>query len=305
MIKIKRIAPVIPLVLLLLLSFLYFSVLKTAVAEALALCAVSLIPSLFPFLIFTELSYRMPEGKRLFLSLASPFAFFFRCSREGAAAYLYGLLFGFPLGSKILGEYYREGRIGKAEAERLLLFCNNTGPAFLVGAVGIGFLGSARAGLFLYLLEILVSFLFGAASGIGKKVINKPAKEYSTDFSFSFPKIMQKSVTQMLSICGYVVFFSALTSLLSPFLPNGILRGFFYSLFEVGTASAYLSTVFTGWTLHALLSFCVCFSGVSVYMQALDLIADTGLSGNYYIPAKLLQGACAFFAVFLLSFFFG
>ncbi len=305
MIKIKRMAPVIPLVLLLSLSFLYFSVLKTAVTEALALCAASLIPSLFPFLIFTEISYRMPEGKRLFLALASPIAFFFRCSREGAAAYLYGLLFGFPLGSKVLGEYYKEGLVDKAEAERLLLFSNNTGPAFLVGTIGIGFLSSARAGLFLYLLEILVSFLFGTLSGIGKKTKNKPAKEYSKDLSLSFPKIMQKSVVQMLSICGYVVFFSALASLLSPFLQNGILKGIFYSLLEVGTASAYLSASFSGWVLYALIAFCVCFSGVSVYMQALDLIADTGLSGKYYIPAKLLQGAGAFFAVFLLSLFFG
>ena len=217
MIKIKRTLTLSALILLLVLSFLHLAVLKDAVGEALALCAASLIPSHFPFVIYTELCFASKEGQRLFSLLARPFAFFFRTSREGAAAYLYGLIFGFPLGVKIIADAYKEGSISKEEAERLLLFSNNTGPSFLIGAVGIGLLGSAEAGLFLYLIEWLVSFLAGVACGRGKEAsILKPAAEYCLKSKVSFPKIMQKCIAQMLGICGYVIFFSVLASLLSP-----------------------------------------------------------------------------------------
>ena len=45
--------------------------------------------------------------------------------------------------------------IGKEEAERLLGFCNNSGPAFIVGAVGAGIFGSPSVGLALYGIHIL------------------------------------------------------------------------------------------------------------------------------------------------------
>jgi len=306
MIKIKRTLTLSALILLLALSFLHLSVLKNAVGEALALCAASLIPSLFPFLIYTELCFASKEGQRLFSLLARPFAFFFRTSREGAAAYLYGLIFGFPLGVKIIADGYKEGSISKEEAERLLLYSNNTGPAFLIGAVGVGLLGSAKAGLFLYLTEWLVSFLVGAACGRDKEAsFLKSAAKYYSKSKISFPKIMQKCITQMLGICGYVIFFSVLASLISPLFLSTPVTGLFYALLEIGTASAYLCASTSGWLRYALLSFAVCFSGLSVYMQGKDLIADTDLSDKYYIPAKLLQGVLAFFAVFILSRFFG
>ena len=306
MIKIKRALTLSALIWLLAFSFLHLGVLKDAVGEALTLCAASLIPSLFPFLIYTELCFASREGQRLFSFLAKPFAFFFRTSREGAAAYLYGLIFGFPLGIKIVADGYKEGSISKEEAERLLLFSNNTGPAFLIGAVGVGLLGSAKAGLFLYLTEWLVSFLVGIMCARGKEtILLKPALNYHAKKQASFPKIMQKCITQMLGICGYVIFFSVLASLLSPLFLGSSATGFFYALLEIGTASAYLSASVSGWLRYALLSFAVCFSGLSVYMQAKDLIGDTDLNDKCYIPAKLLQGGLAFFAIFLLSRIFG
>ena len=41
------------------------------------------------------------------------------------------------------------------EAELLLGFCDNCGPAFLLGYVGSGILGSSRAGAYLYLVHVL------------------------------------------------------------------------------------------------------------------------------------------------------
>ncbi len=299
---IKKELPFCGLLILLSLSFFRFSLLRDAVQAALSLCAFSIVPTLFLFLIFTDLFYHLPEGKAFFTVLAKPLARCFRTSEAGASVYLYGILFGFPLGIKILTEYYKEGYIEKEEAEKLLLFSNNTGPAFLIGTVGIGFLKDFRVGLFLYIMQILISFLFGILISFGSPMPEKgSASLYPSISSFSFSKTMQKAIINMLSICGYIIFFSALCSLISPLIPNIFIKGLFFSFFEIGSASSFLIQNFTPPLLHAMLAFAVCFSGISVYMQGADFIAQTDLSKRNYILAKLIQGTLSFFSVLLLS----
>ena len=53
------------------------------------------------------------------------------------------------------------GAVSREEAERLLGFCNNSGPAFIVGAVGAGIFGSPSVGLALYGIHILAAVLTG------------------------------------------------------------------------------------------------------------------------------------------------
>ncbi len=287
--------PLCGLVTLLALSFLRFDILREAIQNALSLCAVSIVPSLFPFLIFTDFFYHLPEANNLLKALSKPFAYCFRVTEEGAVSYLYGLLFGFPLGIKVLAQYYKDGFISKKEAGRLLLFCNNTGPAFLIGAIGIGFLKNASFGILLYLTEIMVSFFFGIMTSIGaRRPKAHSASSYYRRSGFSFASAVQNSVSSMLSICGYIVFFSAFCALLSPLFRGDISKAFFFSFLEIGTASSFLTQNILPPLLYSLLGFAVCFGGISVYMQCLDFIVNTDIPHKYYIPSKLLQGFFAF-----------
>ena len=59
---------------------------------------------------------------------------------------------------------YENGQCSKTEAERLLAFCNNSGPAFILGVVGTGIFASSRAGLLLYLAHIAASLCVGPVS---------------------------------------------------------------------------------------------------------------------------------------------
>ncbi|MBO6020421.1 MAG: hypothetical protein J6P88_04455, partial [Clostridia bacterium] len=56
----------------------------------------------------------------------------------------------------------------------MLAFVNNTGPAFLVGGIGLGLFGSVRIGWALYLLQIPVSlsvgFLFRPAPSFAARI---------------------------------------------------------------------------------------------------------------------------------------
>ncbi len=309
MIKARKIRNALPVAFLFLFTaaaFIRIQEVTSAMLHALSVCAKALVPSIFPFLILTEILLRAPYGKQALSWLGKPFSFCFRTSHAGGAVYLIGILFGFPLAVKALAEYRKDNAISKKEAERILLFSNNTGPAFLIGGVGVRLLDSAKVGLLLYLLQIFVSFLFGCILGIfSKKGAEKSVPFKVTLSPFCFSEMMRSCTLQMLSICGYVAFFSVIGALLSPLAGSLPLRAILYSLLEIGTATSFLaSALSSSRLLFPLLAFAVCFSGLSVYLQSLDFLSKTDLSPSLYLPSKLLHGALAFFLSFLLLPFF-
>ena len=62
----------------------------------------------------------------------------FRVNGSCAAALALGFVGGYPVGARTAIQLYQQGQCSKTEAQRLLAFCNNSGPAFILGAVGAG-----------------------------------------------------------------------------------------------------------------------------------------------------------------------
>lgn len=60
-------------------------------------------------------------------------------------------LSGYPMGAKIVGDMCRSGNIDLQQAKKLISYCSTSGPVFMVGAVGVGMLGSQAAG---YLIAV-------------------------------------------------------------------------------------------------------------------------------------------------------
>ena len=81
------------------------------------------------------------------------------CSGTGSAAFLLGLLGGYPVGGRTVGQLYESGAIDRGEAEHLLAFCNNCGPSFVLGIAGVGCFGSTRMGVYLYLIHVTAAVL--------------------------------------------------------------------------------------------------------------------------------------------------
>ncbi len=282
---------------LVLWAFKNAALLQSSTRLALSVCLNSLIPSLFPFFILSDLLSQTQEGKALLGLLSRPIAFLLNISPSGAGAYLSGLLLGFPLGVKQLSEGYRAGLIEKSEAERLLLISNNTGPAFVIGCLG-GLLGSLKLGVLLYLIQLFVSLFLGILlrclpkekrpQDIGAPLLSPPKP-----LAFSLVESIPRAALQMLSVCGYVLFFSALSSLLFPIFVHPFIKALFLSVFEIGTASAYITGALATFRIP-FCAFAVCFSSISVYFQGKEIWKKAGLSAPKYLLFKLCSGALAF-----------
>ena len=123
-----------------------------------------LLPSMLIFLIFSNAL--MASG--LAPLTAAPFRFLskwvFRIPANGIVIVVLSLVGGYPVGAKLLADGVKEGRITSGTASRMLAYCVNCGPAFLISGVGVGIFRSLRLGVMIYVSQIIACFLTGALS---------------------------------------------------------------------------------------------------------------------------------------------
>ena len=278
--------------------------------KGLILCATAVIPALFPFMVISELIVSSGVGLRLSRLFAKPMRWLFGVSEAGAAAYILGLVCGFPIGAKTAVALYDRGVIKKRELERLITFCNNPCSAFVISAVGVALLGNKRVGVALYLSVILSSLAVGILGKyfLGYKKENAPRNSLVIPRDFNVKVItdaVQSSAISMLTVCAYVVFFSALVGCVGALLNSLELPpeistcvfGFFELSSGVGEAAALknrinsllLCALFVGW------------SGLSVAFQIMSVSSGRGISFKPFFIAKAAQGilCAAFMGVFI------
>lgn len=262
---------------------------------ALSLCAEVLIPTLFPFLVLSDLLLSFRGTRRVLLRLSHPFARLLGFSDEGGACFLLGNLFGFPIGVRSAARCHRLGTIQKEELCRIFCTANNASPFFLIGFVGAQLLGSSVYGVFLYLLQFILSILSAILLKSKRKKPSFLPKAEQAFPVFSFTASVQGAAMQALYLCAYVLFFSVVSALFAPYLSNGFLHALFLSFLEIGNATAFIGKAFPLSLALPLCAFSTCFSGLSVYFQAKDCLRECDVSTALYLPVKLACGTVAFF----------
>ena len=245
----------------------------------------------------------------------------FGVSGDGAAAFVIGLTGGYPLGAASVAELYRSGSVSKDEAERLLAFCNNSGPAFILGAAGAGVFGSAAVGLYLYAAHILAAALTGIIMRPGP--VRTPIQQQKASlssperFPAAFAQSVSSSAASTISICGFVVFFSALINVLTCSgvfssaagrisaltglgltQAGALLRG----ILELGTGISALSGLEPGSSNLALCAFILGWGGLSVHCQTLSVLSGTGLSAKKHFAGRILCAVIAAAIMYVLGF---
>ena len=265
------------------------------VRDGISLCLASVIPALFPFFVAAQLLTSLGAAEALGRAAGPLFRRLFGIDGVGAAAFLLGLIGGYPVGAKATGSLVRQGLLSPEDGARLLTFCNNAGPAFILGIAGRGVFHSPRAGAWLYVLHAASATAVGLLlcragrtkpPAVPRTVPAVPTKKPPASLAAAFIEAVQSGVRAMAGVCGFVIFFLVLLRLaegalgsLPPAaagfleLTNGILRltpdrrGFI-------TAAGLL-----GW------------GGLSVHGQTAAVLGGSGISLRRYLPAKALQGA--------------
>lgn len=263
------------------------------VRKGLDICAVSVIPSLFPFMALSSflINSRLclfrgkianAMGKKLF-------------SLPGSAlsAVFMSLIGGFPIGASMTSKLLANGEITKNQAQRMMLFCVNAGPAFVIGTVGVSMLANAAAGGII-LISLLISSLsmgfFSFLISDGEFTVPKEYKnEAAPEFSQAFTRSVADAAGAMFSICAWVILFScvnAFTDLLSISESGKI---FIKSVLEVTTGSFAAA----GNVSLPIMCLIIGFGGICVHCQVMGFAAETGIKPSLFIAARIINGAIA------------
>lgn len=278
-----------------------------AVREGLTLCTDTLLPSLFPFFVLSSLAVKTGLAQLLGRALEPVMQPMFHLPGACSAALVLGFLGGYPTGAKTAAALYRDGLCTRQEAQRLLGFCNNCGPAFLIGAVGCGLFGDLRYGLLLMLVHGSAALLTGLLLNRKATAHSRNQAKNSVNENISPPAAFVESVTEsfqaLLNLFAFVLCFSAvirliqlsgipalLSGLLFPFLSgeNGetLLLGLLEmtcGVTQLGSGPLperlILASVLLGW------------GGLSVHCQVLSLLQGTDLSPVPYLKGKALHGS--------------
>ena len=186
-----------------------------AARASLQLCGEVLIPSLFPFFVLSGLIQELGLPSRLGRLAAPGMHRLFGVSGPGCAALILGLMAGYPLGAASAAGLVQRGEIKREEGKRLLGFCNNSGPAFLLGAAGAGVFGSAKAGILLYISHVLAALTAGFLFSCGRRGSGFERPSPLPPRSGALPAAVLAAVRNMLNVCGFVVAFGVVTGVLT------------------------------------------------------------------------------------------
>lgn len=278
---------------------------SAAVTEGLRLSVSVLIPSLFPFFICVNLTSALGLTGVLARVFAPVMRRMFHVSGAGCTAVLCGAAGGYPNGAQCAAALYREGQLSRAEAEYLLLFCNNAGPAFLFGAVGT-VLGIGMTGcLLLWGIHLLSALVIG--------LVNRPKEAPNAalppvqraNASGAVVEAVRSAGQAVLQITMFVAAFSVLARLLTMaaahILPDGVCT-VLTGMLELsgGVAALAAMPIALRWKL-VLASFFLGFGGLCVWMQTRAVLAPAGLSGRGMLLAKLAQGLLAALMTYFLA----
>ena len=258
-------------------------------AYGLRLCWELILPSLFPFFVVSSQLGRLGFPKLAGQQLAPLARRMFRTSGAGIA------------------ELEERGEIGSEEAARLLGFCNNSGPAFLIGAIGTGIFGSSGIGLLLYLSHVLAAVLSGlllrSRTGFDAPETAPPLSA-PPSFARALSEAVRQSVPALLNVCGFVVFFTVFCGFLDaagfldalaarlallPGLGEAQARSLLLGFWELGGGIGALRGLAPTPGNLALAAALVGWGGVSVQFQTLAVLADSKTKTSLHLAGRFMS----------------
>lgn len=315
-------------------NFLYFIILCTlliylffktdnamgAIKEGAELFFVSVLPSLFPFLVISNIFFMLDYTKYL-AKIFNPFmSKYFKVSGSGAYPLITSIISGYPVGSKTVSEMYINGDLSYKDANKLIAICSTPGPIFVIGTVATSFFNIPIMGAIILLS--IYSSLFIYASVLFKQEANtyNHHQHYSYKKHHNIGKVLSKSIKNsmetLINVLGYIMFFSLIINIFDsviltnlsmlPFKSSLFLSNFIKGLLEmtIGIKGISELSYIPIPIIIASITFILSFGGLCANMQCISFISNTDLNIKGYLFAKIKLGIISGGLAYILSSFF-
>lgn len=277
-----------------------------SVSQGIELCVSTVVPSLFPFMVLSQIFVSGAFCEKLSEKLGKLTSFLFSLSPLGFSVVLISFVGGYPTGAIVARKLFEDGKISKHDFRHLLLFAVNPSPAFAIGAVGSAMLFSKEVGIIIFSSVVLSSLVLGVFS----KIV-KTGGESGDSFSPKsvtvlkpFSRCVVESITEsgksILFISFSILFFSAVLSIFDRLFPSKELSMFFGALLEVTCGCKRCFESYPAEIIAGIIGW----GGLCTHFQIMREVILSGLQRSVFFVFRLLHGALsAVICSFLLKLF--
>ncbi len=269
------------------------------------------LPALFPFGVIALILIKTQVAQKAALPLKKA-AKILNMPEIFGVCLVISLCSGYPVGSRIIDEFYDSGEISKNDAQKLSYLASTSSPTFIVGTVGAKLFKNKIIGLAIFgshalsviAVSLVISLFSSPTTNREERKIYAPNKNILYDCFYS----------AVISVCvagGFIAFFSCVGQIcqdfyilepikliLSPVLGNDVALSFCSGLVEVTTGCAKLAA--TGKTIAIPLSgFLITFGGGCIILQQLSYLTKAKVNAVKFIAVKAIQAIlCAVLLIF-------
>lgn len=265
----------------------YSKEVSAAVVVSINSCLSVIVPSLFGFMVVSNFLVK----SNLYILISKPFSiisrYIFRIPTELFSIFLLSNIGGYPIGAKMISELIKNERISNKDANTMMCYCFCSGPAFIIGAIGIKVFSSVSAGLIIYISIFISNFLIAIILGLKNKIPQKENKCYKININSNILiESIEATAKTLLMICSTLIFFAIIIASLEV---TGIMS-IFTNLFSImlnfndSYTVPLIKGIFEISTINQLPQFCyilipivtaiVAFGGICVFFQILGISKD-------------------------------
>lgn len=260
-------------------------------SDGISLCVKTIVPSLFPFIFLSgTFAAHCPRAGRFACFLSKPFGI-----PQGAEALLVpALLGGYPVGAQCVYESHRTGITSIHQAQRMLAYCSNVGPAFLFGILPAFFAQSTTVWSIwaIQIFSILSAAFLFSTSYPASKTAAAPA-------SFG----IEQAIWAMLKICGWVILFRVVIGFCRRWflwMRSPLVQVLIMGTLELSNGCCMLNLIADEKIRFVVCNVLLAFGGLCVLYQTASVCP--GLSMRFYLCGKLIQATAAAISAAALAF---
>lgn len=269
------------------LIFRFPDTIKSGITNGLQICFYTIIPSLFPFMVISSYIVKSEIFSPVFKLFSPITKFLFRQPDFTTSVILFSMIGGFPIGLKMINEFYEKEKITENEAKRLSLFCMNAGPSFIITALGVNMFKNVKIGIIIYFSLCLSSVILGIVSRFfTDKKTKSPSPQRKTLVYSSLSASVSDGLQGLLNICAWIVLFSALTECLNVFTINKTGLAIISSLIEI--SNGCINSV--GKIPIPLFSLFIGFGGLCVHCQVSGYMKMCKIRYIWFLSGRIAHG---------------
>lgn len=273
-----------------------------AASSGLLLWYERILPTLLPLAILSNLMVYSNYMQLLTKYLYPVTKHILNVSPAGSFAFWGGILFGFPMGSKISADLMEHGRITKQEGEVLAICCNQLSPLFISGYVLTSVLHMPQ------LVPVTYAILYLPPLCYAKwklKQLQPPKIKNSASDSFMNFRIIDAGIMNgfeaLTKLGGYIILFSICSAMVQTITANPHLNLLLTGITEVTTGTSLIgSTSLPVDASYALAIFFCSFGGLCGFAQTCSMTKECHISNMRYLLCRFTFAICSGSVAYLL-----